>query len=185
MQEAAEDPRRHAGRARQRRLSGLPAGRRSRAPAGTAFPRGSRRRGARAAISASALANFVKGTGRGPFEPVTVRIGPSGKVHVYSGAAAMGQGTKTMLAQIVAEQLGGDLANITVTTGDTAAISLGHRRLQQPPGGAGRLVGASRRGEGARQGARGRAPPARSRGRRISRSTAAKSASRARAQTAR
>jgi len=30
-----------------------------------------------------------------------------------------------MLAQVVAEQLGADLANITVTTGDTAAIALG------------------------------------------------------------
>jgi len=71
------------------------------------------------------LANFVEGTGRGPFEPVTVRIGPSGKIHVYSGAAAMGQSTKTMLADLVAEQLGGDRANVTVTTGDSAAISLG------------------------------------------------------------
>ena len=35
------------------------------------------------------VANFCKGTGRGPFESATVRIGPSGKVHVYSGAAAM------------------------------------------------------------------------------------------------
>jgi carbon-monoxide dehydrogenase large subunit len=71
------------------------------------------------------LANFVKGTGRGPFEGVTVRIGPSGKVHVYSGAAAMGQGTRTMLAQIVAEQLGSDMGNVTVTIGDTAAIPMG------------------------------------------------------------
>ena len=71
------------------------------------------------------MANYCKGTGRGPFESATVRIGPSGRVHVYTGAAAMGQGTKTMLAQVVAEQLGADLANITVTTGDTAAIALG------------------------------------------------------------
>jgi carbon-monoxide dehydrogenase large subunit len=71
------------------------------------------------------LANFVEGTGRGPFEPVTVRIGPSGKIHVYTGAAAMGQSTKTMLAQIVAEQLGGELGNITVTSGDSAAIAMG------------------------------------------------------------
>jgi carbon-monoxide dehydrogenase large subunit len=71
------------------------------------------------------LANFVKGTGRGPFEGVTVRIGPSGKVHVYSGATAMGQSTRTMLAQIVAEQLGGDMENVTVTTGDTATIPIG------------------------------------------------------------
>jgi carbon-monoxide dehydrogenase large subunit len=71
------------------------------------------------------LANFVKGTGRGPFEGVTVRIGPSGRVQVYSGATAMGQSTRTMLAQIVAEQLGGDMTNITVTTGDTDGIPLG------------------------------------------------------------
>jgi aerobic carbon-monoxide dehydrogenase large subunit len=71
------------------------------------------------------VANFVKGTGRGPFEGVTVRIGPSGRIHVSSGATAMGQSTRTMLAQIVAEQLGGDLANIAVTTGDTDAIPLG------------------------------------------------------------
>ena len=71
------------------------------------------------------LANFVEGTGRGPFEPVTVRIASSGKVHVCSGAVALGQGTKTMLAQIVAEQLGGDMDNLIVTTGDSAATSLG------------------------------------------------------------
>ena len=71
------------------------------------------------------IANFVKGTGRGPFEEVTVRIGTSGRVQVYTGAAAIGQGTETMLAQIVAEELGGDVANITVTTGDTARNSLG------------------------------------------------------------
>ena len=71
------------------------------------------------------LANFVKGTGRGPFEGVTVRIGPSGRIHVSSGATAMGQSTRTMLAQVVAEELGGDLSNITVTAGDTDGIALG------------------------------------------------------------
>jgi carbon-monoxide dehydrogenase large subunit len=71
------------------------------------------------------LANFVKGTGRGPFESATVRIGTSGRVHVLTGGVAIGQGTETMLAQIVAEQLGGDLGNIRVTTGDTAATALG------------------------------------------------------------
>jgi carbon-monoxide dehydrogenase large subunit len=71
------------------------------------------------------LANFVEGTGRGPFEPVTVRIAPSGRVHVYSGAAAMGQSTKTMLAQVVAEHLGTDMEQLTVVTGDSAATALG------------------------------------------------------------
>ena len=71
------------------------------------------------------IGNYVKGTGRGPFEPVNVRIGLSGKVLIYSGAAAMGQSTHTMLSQIVADQLGGDMDNIEVITGDTAVISLG------------------------------------------------------------
>ncbi len=71
------------------------------------------------------LANYVEGTGRGPYEPVSVRIGENGRIHVACGAAAIGQGTKTMLAQIVAEQLGRDLGNIVVVTGDTAATELG------------------------------------------------------------
>ena len=71
------------------------------------------------------MANFVKKTGQGPFESVTVRIGPSGRVLVYTGGTAIGQGTKTMLAQVVAEQLGGDMSNIDVVCGDTAATSMG------------------------------------------------------------
>lgn len=71
------------------------------------------------------VANYVKGTGRGPFESATVRIGSSGKILVYTGAAAMGQSTKTMLAQVVAEQLGGDLSLVEVVTGDTSGVPMG------------------------------------------------------------
>jgi aerobic carbon-monoxide dehydrogenase large subunit len=71
------------------------------------------------------LANFVELTGRGPYEPATVRIDGSGKVLVSSSATAMGQGTRTMLAQIVAEQLGGDVANVVVSTGDSASSATG------------------------------------------------------------
>lgn len=71
------------------------------------------------------VANYVEGTGRGPFEPVSVRVAENGRIHVASGAAAMGQSTKTMLAQVVAEQLGCDMSNITVVAGDTGAIELG------------------------------------------------------------
>ena len=71
------------------------------------------------------LANYVEGTGRGPFEHVSVRIEPSGRIFVATGAAAMGQSTNTMLAQIVAEQLGADLGNIDVVSGDTAAAPIG------------------------------------------------------------
>jgi carbon-monoxide dehydrogenase large subunit len=71
------------------------------------------------------IANYVEGTGRGPYEPVTVRIGASGRIQVESSAVAMGQGTKTMLAELVAAQLGHDRTGIAVTTGDTDAIALG------------------------------------------------------------
>lgn len=71
------------------------------------------------------IANYVEGTGRGPFEPVKIKIAENGRIHVSSGASAMGQSTKTMLAQIVAEELGHDISNISVVTGDTGAIELG------------------------------------------------------------
>ena len=67
----------------------------------------------------------VKGTGRGPFETATVRVGTSGKISVYTGAAPMGQSTHTMMAQVVAEQLGGDMSNIDVVAGDSASIPMG------------------------------------------------------------
>lgn len=71
------------------------------------------------------LANFAESTGRGPFEPATVRIGVTGHVEVLTGAAAMGQSTQSMLAQVVADQLGIDMTSIAVTTGDTAGIGYG------------------------------------------------------------
>jgi aerobic carbon-monoxide dehydrogenase large subunit len=71
------------------------------------------------------IANYVEGTGRGPFEQVHVRVEPSGLIHVATGASAMGQGIKTMLAQVVAEQLGGAVDRMVVSTGDSAKVALG------------------------------------------------------------
>jgi len=71
------------------------------------------------------LANFVEATGRGPYEQVSVRIAASGKIEVMTGAAAMGQSTKTMIAQIVAEQLGGAMERIHVVAGDSGKVSMG------------------------------------------------------------
>ncbi|MEP9375378.1 xanthine dehydrogenase family protein molybdopterin-binding subunit [Aquabacter sp. CN5-332] len=71
------------------------------------------------------LSNYVEGSGRGPFESAAVRIGPSGKVVVTTGAAAQGQGTVTMLAQLAAEALGVKPQDVTVIAGDTAASPLG------------------------------------------------------------
>ncbi len=71
------------------------------------------------------IANYVEGTGRGPYEQVNVRVEPSGLIHVATGASAMGQGLKTMLAQVVAEQLGGAVERIVVSTGDSAKVAMG------------------------------------------------------------
>jgi len=54
-----------------------------------------------------------------------VRIGTSGRISVYTGAAPMGQSTHTMMAQVVAEQLGGDMSNIDVVAGDSGPIPMG------------------------------------------------------------
>jgi carbon-monoxide dehydrogenase large subunit len=71
------------------------------------------------------LSNYVEGTGRGPFESAAVRVGPSGRIFVTTGAAAQGQGTRTMLAQLVAGVLGAEPRQVHVTDGDTAASPLG------------------------------------------------------------
>lgn len=67
----------------------------------------------------------IKGTGRGPYESATVRVGRSGQVTVHTGAMPMGQGVKTALAQICAEQLGLAASNIKVVCGDTGTIPVG------------------------------------------------------------
>ena len=71
------------------------------------------------------IGNYVEGTGLGPFEGVTVRVLPNGKVAVATGATSQGQGTITTLSQIVADAVGCRLEDILMTTGDTAAISQG------------------------------------------------------------
>src|SRR5438874_676812 len=71
------------------------------------------------------IANYVEGTGLGPFEGVTVRVLPNGKVAVATGATTQGQGTRTTLSQIVADEVGCRIEDIVMTVGDTAAISQG------------------------------------------------------------
>ncbi len=71
------------------------------------------------------FANYVEGTGLGPFEGVTVRVQPSGKVAVATGATSQGQGTRTTLSQIVAEELGCRIEDVEMTVGDTGAIAQG------------------------------------------------------------
>ncbi|GIX48080.1 MAG: aldehyde dehydrogenase [Candidatus Tectimicrobiota bacterium] len=72
------------------------------------------------------MATFVEGGGLGPYEGAVVRVEPgSGRVVVHSGAGTQGQGHETVLAQIAAEVLDVDLAQVEVRTGDTAGLAHG------------------------------------------------------------
>jgi carbon-monoxide dehydrogenase large subunit len=71
------------------------------------------------------LSHGLKGTGRGPFESGLVRVSPTGKVSVLTGAAAIGQGLCTALAQICASELGIRPEDVSVVPGDTSGASLG------------------------------------------------------------
>ncbi|HEX2550289.1 MAG TPA: aerobic carbon-monoxide dehydrogenase large subunit, partial [Nocardioidaceae bacterium] len=65
------------------------------------------------------LACYVEGTGVGPYEGGHLRVETDGSVVVSTGLTSQGQGHRTMLAQIVADELGVPFDRITVTTGDT------------------------------------------------------------------
>lgn len=71
------------------------------------------------------LVLYVEDTGLGPYEGVTVRVEPSGKVVVLTGAAPQGQGHQTFLAQVAADGLGVAFEDVEVITGDSAAIPYG------------------------------------------------------------
>ncbi|MFN0072252.1 MAG: xanthine dehydrogenase family protein molybdopterin-binding subunit [Chloroflexota bacterium] len=71
------------------------------------------------------LACYVERTGTGPFEGATVRVESDGHVLVMTGATPQGQGHQTVYAQVCAERLGVRPEDVTVITGDTAAIALG------------------------------------------------------------
>lgn len=61
----------------------------------------------------------------GGWESATVRIEPTGKVTVMTGASPHGQGQETSFAQITADELGVDLHDVTVIHGDTAIVQYG------------------------------------------------------------
>jgi carbon-monoxide dehydrogenase large subunit len=68
---------------------------------------------------------YVEGTGIGPYEGAHVRVEPSGQVYVATGLTTQGQGHPTTFAQIAAEALGCDPADVTVVTGDTSRFNWG------------------------------------------------------------
>jgi carbon-monoxide dehydrogenase large subunit len=65
------------------------------------------------------LVCYVEGTGIGPYEGARVQVQANGKVSVATGIGTQGQGHFTSFAQIVADQLGVDIKDIDISTGDT------------------------------------------------------------------
>jgi aerobic carbon-monoxide dehydrogenase large subunit len=61
----------------------------------------------------------------GGWESATVRVEPTGKVTVLTGTSPHGQGQETSFAQLVADELGVDIDDVTVVHGDTAMVQYG------------------------------------------------------------
>jgi carbon-monoxide dehydrogenase large subunit len=61
----------------------------------------------------------------GGWESATVRVEPTGKVTVLTGASPHGQGEETSFAQIAADELGVGVNDVTVIHGDTAIVQYG------------------------------------------------------------
>lgn len=71
------------------------------------------------------VVTFVEGTGVGPYEGAKVTVEGTGKVNVATGISTQGQAHYTTFAQIVAEQLGVEVTDVRVTTGDTDQFDWG------------------------------------------------------------
>ncbi|HTX37358.1 MAG TPA: xanthine dehydrogenase family protein molybdopterin-binding subunit [Bryobacteraceae bacterium] len=61
----------------------------------------------------------------GGWESATVKIEPSGKVTVLTGASPHGQGEETTFAQVVADELGVPMDDVLVIHGDTSVVQYG------------------------------------------------------------
>jgi len=65
------------------------------------------------------LVCYVEGTGIGPYEGAKIQVQANGKVSIATGIGTQGQGHFTSFAQIAADQLGVEVRDIAVVTGDT------------------------------------------------------------------
>jgi carbon-monoxide dehydrogenase large subunit len=71
------------------------------------------------------LGVYVEGTGVGPYEGAHVQVLVSGKVLAATGIPSQGQAHATVWAQIVADELGVDVADVEVFSGDTRRFPWG------------------------------------------------------------
>ncbi|MDQ6743523.1 MAG: aerobic carbon-monoxide dehydrogenase large subunit [Candidatus Dormibacteraeota bacterium] len=71
------------------------------------------------------LGVYVEGTGVGPYEGAHVQVLVSGKVVASTGIPSQGQGHATVFAQVVADALGVDVADVEIRSGDTRRFQWG------------------------------------------------------------
>ena len=71
------------------------------------------------------LAMYVEGTGVGPYEAAHVQVLVSGQVVASTAIGSQGQAHQTVFAQIVADELGVSVSDVTVGTGDTRQVQWG------------------------------------------------------------
>jgi carbon-monoxide dehydrogenase large subunit len=68
---------------------------------------------------------YIEGTGVGPFESAFVRIDPTGKIYIASGACPQGQGMETIFGQVAADIWKVEPEDVVVVLADTAAVAIG------------------------------------------------------------
>jgi carbon-monoxide dehydrogenase large subunit len=68
---------------------------------------------------------FVESSGAGPAESARIVVRDRGRVELYTGCASSGQGHETVMAQILADELGVPFDWITVFHGSTSYVSEG------------------------------------------------------------
>src|SRR6202011_1087323 len=79
------------------------------------------------------VSTYVEVCGMGPsaampaagWESATIRVEPTGSITVMTGISPHGQGEETTAAQIVADELGVPIDNVTVVHGDTDRVQYG------------------------------------------------------------
>ena len=71
------------------------------------------------------VVSFVETTGVGPYEGARITVQANGKIGVATGVGTQGQGHYTSFAQVVADQLGVDVRDVQLVSGDTAEFHWG------------------------------------------------------------
>ena len=82
-------------------------------------------RRAKGELVGAGLGIFVEKSGLGPFDNVKIAVDTTGAVEVVTGAASVGQGVETVIAQICAQTLGVDYERVRVVHGQTDRIDYG------------------------------------------------------------